>query len=64
MTGRNGSGAQSGAVAGGWAVVWGADDVAARLPHVALTVLEGIGHFPQVERPVVVAASVRALVPA
>jgi pimeloyl-ACP methyl ester carboxylesterase len=53
-------------------VVWGADDpaipravaddVARRLPHVRLTLLEGTGHSPHVEHPEVVAAAVRALV--
>ncbi|HYY10606.1 MAG TPA: alpha/beta hydrolase [Kineosporiaceae bacterium] len=53
-------------------VVWGradtavssavADDVARRLPRVALTRLDGVGHAPHVERPDVVADAVRALV--
>lgn len=53
------------------AVVWGADDpaipravaddVARRLPRVRLTVLDGVGHSPHVERPADVAAAVRAL---
>ncbi len=53
------------------AVVWGADDpaipravaddVAARLPRVRLTVLDGVGHSPHVERPAVVGAEVRRL---
>lgn len=53
------------------AVIWGAadpaipravaDDVRALLPTAPVTVLEGVGHFPQVERPDVLAAAVRAL---
>ncbi len=52
-------------------VVWGADDsaipravvddVRRLLPDAPVTVLDGVGHFPQIERPDVVAEAIRAL---
>ncbi|WP_433304426.1 alpha/beta fold hydrolase [Actinoplanes sp. CA-030573] len=52
-------------------VVWGAldpaigiavlDDVRDLLPGIPLTVLDDVGHFPQIERPIAVVAAVRTL---